>query len=98
MKLFHYRKVTRDEFGDDWPLTVDEATLRRCPKTGALRLQVRWREVYALNGMAKMAYGDPSIEPIHAASYTDEDGTVLVRKSLRPLIEAAEKIGEEAKR
>ena len=97
MKLMHAVKVSRTDYGERWPLTVDEGWLRRCPKSGALRFQVG-RKVYALNGTARTVYGDADIEPIHAANpnippVPEDDGTVFpVRKPLTPLLRDAEAI------
>lgn len=93
------RRVTREEFGDAWPLTVDACWLRRHPHTGALMVQVqrgraRYR-VYALNGIA-IDQGYRDIRPIHAVAVESPyDGEPYVRKTLRPLIKAAQQIGEE---
>lgn len=92
------KRVHRADFGDAWPLTVDRAWLRHDDNTGALRIQVGWK-VYALNGLAASHHGDRDITPIHAANpdippYADDDGEqVIVRKSLTPLVSAAQTLG-----
>ena len=44
-------RVTREEFGDAWPLTVDAAHLS-CPKPNTPIVEVEGTG-YALNGVAK---------------------------------------------
>lgn len=44
-------RVTAIEFGDDWPLTVDEAELD-CLHDGSQLITIR-NQVFALNGKAK---------------------------------------------
>lgn len=54
------RLVSRDEFGDSWPLTVDQGKVVN--RNGAIVFQYESQE-YQLNGVA-IAQGYQSIDPI----------------------------------
>jgi hypothetical protein len=79
-------EVSRDEMGNDWPLTVESGTLRCAGESGlgAATIEVDGSR-YALNGIAKAQNAGQDIQPIWASS---DDGTGL-KKSIGPLIDRA---------
>lgn len=83
--------VTRDDLGDEWPLTVDYAVLACEPITaGGMALQVATLAapdgtVYALNGTAKDHTEAADIEPIWADN-PDVEG---LKVDISPLIDKA---------
>lgn len=54
-------KVTRKQYGDEWPFTVEEGVID-CPKPSAAVFR-HGGKVYALNGIA-MSLGYEELEPI----------------------------------
>lgn len=91
--------VRREDYGDRWPLTVDEALLCHDPKTRAVRVTVGGRN-YGLTGHTRALFGDLDPEPIHAHNphippIPDEDDEAVghtVRKDLGVLTRDARKI------
>lgn len=76
-------KVTRADFGDSWPLTVESGTLRCDGSDGVGKAYIVTSEgTFALNGLAKSEYDD--IDPIWAEG---DDG--IPKKDIAPLIDAA---------
>jgi hypothetical protein len=76
-------EVTRDEFGEEWPLTVEVARLW-CERPRAVLLEADGT-TYGLNG-AGQALGHPSPEPIWRDDPDAPEGTSGIKVSLRPLI------------
>jgi hypothetical protein len=72
--------VTRAQFVDEWPLTVDGGDLR-C-ENGAVVFEGDDGGLYAVNGTAK-ANGTPGIEPIWA----DDPDLPGVKINIGPLID-----------
>jgi hypothetical protein len=79
------RTVTRAEFGEDWPLTVDSAQIR-CdgPRAVAQAKLIVDGTTYGLNGNALSA-GLPRPDPVWA----DDPEIDEVKVSIGPLIDAA---------
>lgn len=82
----HRRKVTKEEFGDKWPLTVDEGEIE-C-KDKFIRLFHHGGKTYALNGIAK-SRGFKPIDPIWKDNPELGDGFKI---NIGPLLEAAGKL------
>ncbi|MDQ3913925.1 MAG: YebY family protein [Actinomycetota bacterium] len=76
------QKVTADEFGNDWPLTVDEGYLN-CEGAGAVTFTDPDGNTYAVNGTALGATEYPEIDAIWADSNND----FAPKKSIGPLID-----------
>ena|SRR5437660_8134727 len=72
-------QVTRADFGDAWPLTVDGGTLA-CEGAGAVTFTVGGT-TYAVNGMASGNGQWPDIDPIWAK------GSDTPKKDIGPLID-----------
>jgi hypothetical protein len=74
--------ITRDEFGDDWPFTVEGGVLR-CEGEGGVGAVIFEAEEteYGVNGVAK-SQGYADIEPIWA----DEPSTGA-KKNIGPIID-----------
>lgn len=98
MTFFPHRHVTRAEFGDDWPLTVDagELTLRSKNRV----LFIVGGRVYALNGTAKAErhffLDQPRYAPIDEiwADAPNPPGLDLrLKKNMGPLIQAGLALG-----
>jgi hypothetical protein len=80
------RQVTRAEFGDAWPLTIESGTLR-CQGSDAVTFETGGR-TYDVSGAAAIVgggFGEPS-DPIWAR---DANGAL---KDLEPLESAAESL------
>ena len=76
-------RVTRQEYGDRWPLTVDSGTLHN--DEGAVLFESDTdRKIYALNGTAKTRNLGMDISPIWANA---DKGAAGPKKSLGPLID-----------
>lgn len=73
--------VSRAEFGDSWPLTVDRGTLR-CEAPGAVIFQAPDGSDYAVNGLAS-SQGYPGIDPIWA----DDPDPLIPKLSIAPLVD-----------
>ncbi len=89
----HRRKVSKAEFGDKWPLTVDEGEIE-CRDT-YFRLFHHGGRTYALNGLAKdraKEHGWLEIKPIWKDNLELGDGFKI---SLTPLTEAAGNLCEK---
>ena len=94
-EIMHAVKVSRSDYGDAWPFTVEEGWLRRCPRTDAVRFKVG-NTNYALTGTARAFYKkDADVSEIHAEQpglAPLEDGT-RIRKPLTPIIRDGLRIG-----
>lgn len=83
--------VTRDDFGDIWPLVVDYAVLSCEPlQAGGMELQIATlqspdKTVYALNGTAKQHTDAADLAPIWA----NDPSAAGLKISVGPLIERA---------
>lgn len=82
--------VSRDDFGSDWPLTVDQGTLdcTEGPQVGgagldAVTFTAPGGTTYAVNGAAKTVTNYPEIDPIWAS---DPSGT-SPKMGIGPLID-----------
>src|SRR3712207_2618332 len=75
-------KVTADEFGSDWPLTVDEGHLN-CEGAGAVTFTDPDGNTYAVNGTAQGATDYAEIDEIWADSSND----FAPKKNIGPLID-----------
>lgn len=73
-------RVSREDFGDDWPLTVDEGVLACVPAFAVVF--TAGGETYAVNGQAA-TQGYADIDPIWA---DDPDG-LAPKKNIGPLID-----------
>jgi hypothetical protein len=60
-------EVSRGDFGEDWPLTVDSGVLA-CQGAGAVTFTALDGTTYAVNGLAQSATPYPEIDPIWADS------------------------------
>ena len=78
-------EVTREEYGDDWPFTVDSGRLE-CWR-GPSAVFVTGGNVYQLNGMASQM-GHASIDPI----WRDSPSIPGTKVSLGPMIQRALKL------
>jgi len=81
------RKVSEDDFGDDWPLTVSHGVIELVNSTHAVFDDgaTQW----ALNGAAQ-SFGYPEIEPI----WKMNPALPGFRVKIAPLIEAALALGK----
>ena len=86
------RKVTKEEFGDKWPLTVDEGEIECIQKSPriSIRLFHHGGKTYALNGIAQ-SLGYPPIDPIWK---NDRKLGAGVKISMHPLNEVADELCE----
>lgn len=75
-------KVTSDEFGSDWPLTVNEGYLN-CEGAGAVTFTDEDGNTYAVNGTAQGSTDYPEIDEIWADSNND----FAPKKNIGPLID-----------
>lgn len=75
------QQVTSEDYGNAWPLTVDEGTLR-CEPAGQVVFTAPDGTEYAVNGMADTA-GYADIDPIWAGSR--DPG--IPKMSMGPLID-----------
>ena len=57
--------VSREDFGQEWPLTVDSGILA-CQGAGAVTFTTPDGTTYAVNGLAQSATPYPDIDPIWA--------------------------------
>lgn len=78
--------VSAADFGENWPLTVEEGILR-CEPPGAVVFSTGGKD-YAVNGMAA-TQGYDDIDPIWA------DGEVTPKENIGPLINAGLALCEE---
>lgn len=76
------RRVSKAEFGADWPLTVSEGILR-CEGAGAVTFEAQ-DTVYAVNGLAEGLDAGIEIEPIWA----DDPELAGLKKNIGSLIDA----------
>jgi hypothetical protein len=72
--------VTREDMGDNWPLTVDGGTLH-CEGAGAVTFTTDDGTTYAVNGLALGMHKWPDIDPLWA------DASGGLKKDIGPLIE-----------
>lgn len=80
--------ITRSEFGDDWPFTVEEAELRGAGSHGlaSVTIKVNGTE-YALNGIAKGQHRFEDVEVIWA-----KDPETGAKKNIGPIIDRGLKL------
>jgi hypothetical protein len=83
-------KVTAEEFGSDWPLTVDEGHLN-CEGAGAVTFTDPGGTTYAVNGTAQGATDYPEIDAIWA----DSNDNFAPKKNIGPLIDRGLDLCEE---
>ncbi|MGH3042597.1 MAG: DUF2511 domain-containing protein [Gaiellaceae bacterium] len=81
-------RITRSEFGDDWPFTVEEAELRGAGSHGfgSVTIKVNGTE-YALNGIAKGQHRFEDVELIWA-----DDLETGAKKNIGPIIDRGLKL------
>lgn len=81
----HEVRVTQSEFGERWPFSVPEGTLRceGSSQAGAVIFEAEGR-VYGVNGTAK-SRGLPGIEPIWLADPAAEG--LGLKKNVGPIIQ-----------
>lgn len=84
-----YATVRSEDFGDDWPLTVDKARVW-CEPGGAILL-ISNQKIYAVNDLAKRTFGN-QYAAIDEILVSDGEGHQM---SVRPLIEAGRKVCRE---
>lgn len=85
-------EVTREEYGEDWPLTVDEAKVR-CEGAMAVVVEADG-ETYALNGVARQA-GYPNVDPIWRDHPDVPDGMDPWKVNIGPLIDLGLELCED---
>lgn len=74
-------KVTQAQFGDAWPFTVSEGTVR-CVDSSSVVFDTGGR-TYALNGTAKSQTEFPDFDPIWA----DDSKALGTKKDIKPMID-----------
>ena len=80
--------VSRSDFGEDWPLTVDSGTLQ-CEGAGAVTFTTEDGTTYAVNGLASGMDRWPEIDSIWA------DAPGGLKKNIGPLIQRGLALCEE---
>lgn len=84
-----HRTLSRKDFGDDWPLNVDEAQLG-CSDIGGLIVSANGVD-YAVNGTAmgqKGFDGQPKYRDLREI-WTDRPGAPGLKKDLSPILNSA---------
>jgi hypothetical protein len=85
-------EVTRAEYGEEWPLTVDRGIVG-C-EADAVTFTAPDGEVYGVNGHA-LARGSQEIDPIWRAAPDQFDPDFTLRVSIGPLLDRGLELCEE---
>jgi hypothetical protein len=83
------RTVSRTDFGEEWPLTVDSGVLS-CEGAGSVYFTSRDGKRYAVNGTAMTAGDAEQIDPI----WEEDPRGLSPKKNIGPLIDEGLKLCE----